>query len=264
MRVVAAPAAPLRREPLIELGLESELLHGETFRVFETKNGWAWGQNQSDGYVGYVPASALGPTGPEPTHRITALRTPVYSEPDVRKRAVSALPLGALVAVAGTAETRGRPYLLLDGGGAIVAAHAAPLAAPRGGDFVAVAERFINCPYLWGGRTSLGLDCSALVQLALAETGIAAPRDSYMQQVALGAETKRPATRRGDLIFWPGHVAIVAGPERLVHASGHHMLVVSEPLAPALERIGKLSGAPVFRRLAGGAEVRRRGKGREE
>ncbi len=252
LRRVAAPSAALRHAPRPDAALDSELLRGELFRVFdETDEGWAWGQNQTDGYVGYTASDALGPVAPEPTHRITALRTFVYPAPDMKLPARSALSFGAAVSVTGETETRGTRYCLLAGGeGALVAIHAAPIDAPPEPDYVAVAERFIGTAYLWGGRTSLGLDCSALVQLALMAAGRPAPRDSDMQAAYLGRALAGLADlRRGDLLYWPGHVAIVADATHIVHASGHHMTVVREPLRPALQRIAEKSGDPKARRL---------------
>lgn len=253
LRRVVAPSAALRRAPRFDAPLSSELLRGEVFRVFEeTDEGWSWGQNQTDAYVGYAPTDALGPLAPVPTHRITALRTFVYPAPDTKLPIRSALSFAATVALAGEAETRGTLYRLLAGGeGAIVAIHATPIDAPPEADYVAVAERFIGSAYLWGGRTSLGLDCSALVQLALMATGKQGPRDTDMQANTLGRALAGTADLQpGDLLYWPGHVAIVADAGHIVHASGHHMAVVREPLAAALDRINRKAGPPSLRRLA--------------
>jgi cell wall-associated NlpC family hydrolase len=242
-RRVVAPSAPLKREPRSDAGLDTEVLHGESFRVFEDLDeGWSWGQLETDSYVGYVPTDALGPPAPKPTHRVAALRTFLYPGPDMKLPAVAPLSFGSAVALAGAAETRGTRYrLLARGEGAIVAAHAVPLDAPPAPDFVAVAERFLNTAYLWGGRTSIGLDCSALVQLSLMAAGKPAPRDTDLQEKLLGrklAHGIEAKLERGDLLYWKGHVAILAAPDRIVHASGHHMAVVAEPLAEALARIG--------------------------
>jgi cell wall-associated NlpC family hydrolase len=239
-RAIAA-SAPMKRKPLAEAPLESEILRGEVFTVFEdTDEGWSWGQLATDDYVGYVPTDALGPLAPEPTHRIAALRSFVYPGPDLKLPAIVGLPFGARVALAGSAETRGTQYRLLAGGeGAIVAVHALPLEAPVESDFVAAAERFLNCAYLWGGRTSLGLDCSGLVQVSLLATGRIAPRDTDLQEKTLGESvpTTNPR-RRGDLAFWPGHVGIMIDAEYLLHASGSQMAVVIEPLKDASARMG--------------------------
>lgn len=254
-RVVAA-AAPLKRVPRPDAPLDSEVLRGEVFSIFdETAEGWSWGQLETDSYVGYVPTEALGSPAPEPTHRVATLRTFIYPGPDLKLPALGALSIECRVTLAGETETRGTLYRHLVGGeGAVIAAHVRPLDAPREGDFVAVAERFVETPYLWGGRTSLGLDCSALVQLSLMACGHAAPRDTDLQEKMLGAPVERGIAgelTRGDLVFWQGHVGILIDRQHMVHASGHHMTVVIEPLADAVERIARKHGPPTsVRRLA--------------
>jgi cell wall-associated NlpC family hydrolase len=241
-RVVAA-VAPLKRRPHPDAPLDSEVLRGEVFRVLEdAAEGWSWGQLETDGYVGYVPTDALGDVSAEPSHRIATLRTHVYPGPDMKLPALYALSLGSRVTLSGTAETRGTHYgLLANGEGAIVLAHASPADAPPESDFVAVAEHFLHAAYLWGGRTSMGLDCSALVQLSLMAAGKTAVRDTDLQEHMLGHEVHgglQLKPLRGDLVFWKGHVGILSAPDRMVHASGHHMTVVNEPLDYALARIG--------------------------
>ncbi|MEO8669037.1 MAG: NlpC/P60 family protein [Bauldia sp.] len=240
VRRVIAPSAPLKRVARADAGLDSEVLRGERFRVFEDSGeGWSWGQLETDAYVGYVPTDALGALPPGPTHRVTALRTFIYSGPDMKLPAEASLSIGARVAVTDFVETRGASYGLLAGGeGALFASHLALVDAPPEPDFVAVAERFINAPYLWGGRTSLGLDCSALVQLSLMAAGVPASRDTDLQESSLGATVTDKSWRRGDLLYWKGHVGILTAPGRMVHASGHHMTVVAEPLETVLGRIG--------------------------
>lgn len=254
-RGVVAPSAPLRRMPAADAPLDTEVLRGEIFTVFEdTAEGWSWGQLATDGYVGYVPTEALRADVPAPTHRVAALRTFVYPGPDMKLPPVAALSFRAGLALDRETVTRGTPYLAIAGGeGWVVAATVEPANAGPLSDFVAAAERFAETAYLWGGRTSLGLDCSALVQLSLAATHVAAPRDTDMQEAALGHPLEGglgAALRRGDLIFWKGHVAIVRDPATIIHASGHHMAVVVEPLAEAAARIAATGGAPTsIRRL---------------
>jgi cell wall-associated NlpC family hydrolase len=231
---VAEAQAPLRRAPSPEAPLDSEALKGERITVYETNDeGWAWGQLASDGYVGWLPANALRRPGPAPTHKVTTLRTHVFPGPSIKLPPVEALALGCRVAVARIEE----PFAVTTSGGFIPARHLAPMDAKEP-DFVAVAERFVGAPYLWGGKTSLGLDCSALVQVALAACGIASPRDSDMQENALGASlADRSVLRRGDLLFWQGHVAIARDQATLVHANAFHMAVAIEPIRDAIARI---------------------------
>lgn len=234
-RRVAAASAPLRRSPRPDAALDTEALHGEMLRVFEeTAEGWAWVQLDGDGYVGWCPAGALAEPGPEPTHRVRGLRTFAFPGPSIKLPPVMLLSLNARVAASGPDG----PFLRTEAGW-IYGAHLAPLAA-REPDWVAVAGRFVGTPYLWGGRTSVGLDCSGLVQMAMAAAGLACPRDSDMQERALGTPVDRhdlSALRRGDLMFWKGHVAVARGDGTIVHASGHHMEVVIEPVAEAIARI---------------------------
>jgi cell wall-associated NlpC family hydrolase len=248
-RRVVANSAPLKRRAASDAPLDSEILRGEAFTVFGQPNeGWAWGQHQTDGYVGYVPADALAVAGAEPTHRVSALRAFIYPGPDLKAEPLGVLSFGAKVALARETVTRGSTYGELAGGEGWLAAMAVEkvTAAPQP-DFVAVAERFLHTPYLWGGRTSLGVDCSSLVQLSLAATGVSAPRDTDLQEAALGAPVEGGVSttlKRGDLIFWKGHVAIALDSEAVIHASGHHMAVVREPLRAAIGRIEKSAGPP--------------------
>jgi cell wall-associated NlpC family hydrolase len=251
LREVIEPQAPVRRSPAPDAALDTEALMGERVTVYETTDeGWAWGQLHEDRYVGWLPAAALGAPGAAPTHRVAALRTLVFPGPDIKLPPLTALPLGARLAVV-RHEAR---FAVRAGGGYVPAQHLAAI-DDAAADFVAVAERFVGAPYLWGGKTSLGLDCSGLVQTALTACGIPCPRDSDQQEQALGAAVAANAghsnLRRGDLVFWKRHVAIVRDPQSLVHANGHHMAVAIEPLGEAIARI-KAGGSDVtsVRRLA--------------
>ncbi len=233
---IAVGAAPLRKAPQSDAALETELLFGETVQVYDENEGWAWAQADGDSYVGYLPASALSGDLVAPTHRVTALRTFIYPAPDIKTPPLDRLSLNALLSVV---EERDGFARLADGR-FVHGGHIAPVGHPEA-DFVAVAERFLGTPYLWGGRTSIGLDCSALIQLSLTAAGVACPRDTDMQEAALGVALAEPhdltALRRGDLVFWRGHVGVMADPERLLHANAHHMETVTEPLAEAVARI---------------------------
>lgn len=249
MRVVW-PAAPLRRHPAGDAPLDTEALFGETVTVYETTDeGWCWGQLATDGYVGWIPAEGLGVPGREPAHRVGVLRSFVYPGPSIKLPPLGALSLGSLAMV----EREQGEFAVTDQGGFIFRPHLTGRAT-REPDAVAVARRFLGVPYLWGGRTSLGLDCSGLVQIALATAGIPAPRDSDLQERELGDPLPPDATlRRGDLVFWRGHVGLLLDSETLLHANGHHMLVVEEPLAVARERTLAKGAGPMtaVKRLRG-------------
>lgn len=250
-RQVLGPSAPLRRNPRQDAVLDTEALAGEAVLVFDDQEGWSWVQLQTDGYVGYVPSDALGPAGPAPTHRVSALRTFVFPGPDLKLPPISHFPMCAgITPLDGQGE-----YVRLASGGWVFGGHLAP-ADEHAPDFVAVAERLLGTPYLWGGKTSLGLDCSGLLQLSLALAGMAAPRDTDLQRNALGTpveiERDLSGLRRGDLVFWPGHVGIMRDGATLLHANAHHMAVASEPLMDAETRIRARSFGPIaaIRRLA--------------
>ncbi len=234
---VVAASAPLRREPRPDAALDTELLLGETVRVFEeTAEGWAWVQLDTDGYVGWCPSEALGAVGPAPTHRVTILRTFVYPGPSIKLPPSMILSMNARVAVASTDG-----HFARTGVGFIYTRHLTPLDT-FASNWVEVAERFVGTPYLWGGRTSIGLDCSALVQMAMTAAGLDCPRDTDMQEGALGTDlgvNDLTGLQRGDLLFWKGHVAIARGDTTMVHANGHHMDTVVEPIEEAVARIAR-------------------------
>jgi cell wall-associated NlpC family hydrolase len=239
---VIEPQAPLRGEPSHEAPLLTEALKGERVTIYEKNDeGWAWGQLAADGYVGWLSANALAPPGAPPTHKVAALRTLVFPGPSIKLAPLEALPLGARVAVARREER----MAVTQSGGYLPAVHLAPIDVYET-DFVAVAERFLGVPYLWGGKTVLGLDCSGLVQIALAACGVSCPRDSDMQEEALGspvaAATDRSDLQHGDLVFWTGHVAIVRDRATFLHANAFHMAVAIEPIGDAIARIRGAGG----------------------
>ena len=191
-----------------------------------TAKDFAWAQLNSDGYVGWLPDRALAKPGAAPTHKVSALRTFAFPGLSIKLPPIDALTMGARVAVA--REEGG--FAITRDGQCLPRLHLAPLDA-NASDFVAIAERFVGTPYLWGGKSSLGIDCSGLVQVSLNAAGIGCPRDSDMQQDGLGRDlsaSEAKKLQRGDLIFWKGHVAIARDGETIVHANAHHMATVIE------------------------------------
>lgn len=241
---IASAVAPLTATPDAEAPLSTTLLRGEAFDVYDSAGGWAWGQ-AADGYVGYAPAACLERAGEPATHRVTALSAPVYPEPSIKTRPVDALPFLSRLRPASAPEAPG--FLRLGEGGWVCAQHLGPegVAAP---DWVSTALRFLGAPYLWGGKTAAGIDCSGLVQLARHAAGRACPRDSDQQRDAPGADVPPGAERRGDLIFWRGHVGVMLDPRRMLHANAFAMAVAVEPLADALARIGPAAARRRWRR----------------
>jgi cell wall-associated NlpC family hydrolase len=249
MRIITA-SAPLRRSPQAEASLETEALFGERVTVDDETAGWAWAQLERDQYVGYLPSAALGARS-APTHRVSALRTHAYPSPAIKAPPRMALSLGAQLTIVG----REGDFAVAEDGLYLWSRHLAEFDA-REPDAVAIAELFLETPYLWGGRTSEGIDCSGLAQTALTATGVASPRDSDMQEAALGKpvaiDDPEAPLARGDLIFWKGHVGIMRDPVTLLHANGWHMKTVSEPLAQARGRIAANGGGQMtsVRRLS--------------
>jgi len=244
---VNAAIIPLRPAADTSIGLDTVLLHGERFDVYDAAAGWAWGQAPRDGYVGYVPLAALSSQVAEPTHTVAVPTTHLYPAASIKTEPVAALWMTSLV----------RPTAFTDefaelGGLHVPAQHLVPVGSDHeAADFVTVAETLIHAPYVWGGKTAAGLDCSGLVQIALARAGIDAPRDSDMQQ-SIGAEASPDALQRGDLLFWAGHVGIMSDPDTLLHATAFSMQVMKEPVAVTRDRIENGLGLPLLavRRLS--------------
>lgn len=229
---------PIRRAPDAAAMQEDQLLFGEVFTVYEQKDGWGWGQSAHDDYVGYVEMAALSAPPIVVTHRICALRTYAFSAPDLKSPPLLLLSLNAKARL----EREEAGYAKLARTGWVPLRHLAPL-AQTDADWVGVAEQFLGSPYLWGGRESLGLDCSGLLQTALEAAGIAAPRDADMLEklgrpLPLGAED----LQRGDMVFWKGHCGVMLDGRRLLHANAFHMQTAIEPLAQAAQRIAQTAG----------------------
>lgn len=244
---VACGRTALRIEPSIESRMETELLCGERFTVFDTAKGWAWGQSALDGYVGYAAANDLRDLSAAPDHRVIASMTPLLPAPDFKRPVRDMLPMNAKVKVL---TREGRFARIADG--FVFADHLALLAhtAP---DWVAVAERFCGVPYVWGGKTVAGVDCSGIVQSSLEAGGIAAPRDADMQELALANSLPIPADlsglMRGDIVFWKDHVGVMLDAARLLHANTFFMAAAIEPLADAVRRIAVRGPITAIKRL---------------
>jgi Bacterial dipeptidyl-peptidase Sh3 domain/NlpC/P60 family len=240
---VSTGTADVRHAPSHDSPLDTQALFGEEAMLYEDHEGWGWVQLARDNYVGYIAMAALSEGHARPTHRVRVLRTLVYPCADMKLPARRASPLGAAVRV----RTLKGAFAQIGDCAFVFENHLAPIGTKEA-DFVEVAERFLHVPYLWGGKTSLGIDCSGLVQVALAAAGVAVPRDTDLQEQALGTPLgldPELTLKRGDLVFWRGHVGIMRDESTLLHANAHHMLVVSEPLSVARERILAKSAQPI-------------------
>ena len=251
---VVMPVADLRPEPRGDVGIDTQLLHGDPLRLFDERDGWAWVQSQRDGYVGYVPDATVALGAVQASYLVAVPRSFVYSRDDLKSPRIEALSMGSMVEVTGFSETRGTRYAALGSDGFMIAAHLRPI-GESAADYVSVAETLEHTPYLWGGTSGFGVDCSGLVQLAMRMAGRSVLRDTDMQERSIGEplapepDSVCPALRRGDLVFWRGHVAIMIDDRTVIHANGNTMLVSREPLATALARIAPLFGDPTsFRR----------------
>jgi cell wall-associated NlpC family hydrolase len=237
---VVEPVVTVHKAPRFDAMQLSQALFGEQAKVFDEEEGWAWVQLVKDGYVGYVNGNALSPHVVAPTHRVCVPLTFMYPEANLKTLPAVPLTLNAQVTVA----AENAAYSQLSNGRFVYTAHLKRIDEVEA-DFVTVAEMFRHVPYYWGGKSVQGLDCSGLVQLSLEACGKAALRDSDMQERTLGERlmvNDLDGLARGDLVFWDGHVGIMTDDRTLLHANGHHMMVVAEPLKDAVDRIAARYG----------------------
>jgi cell wall-associated NlpC family hydrolase len=240
---ISEAVAPLRCAPSPDAELATQAIKGERATIYDRNGeGWAWGQLNSDGYVGWIPDRALTKPAGKPTHKVTALRTFAFPGPSIKLPPADTLVMGTMI----TVMREEGPFAVTREGWFLPRQHVG-LIDSLVPDFVGVAEQFVGTPYLWGGKSSLGIDCSGLVQVSLNAAGTGCPRDSDMQQDGLGRAldpTEAKTLRRGDLIFWKGHVAIVRDADTIVHANAHHMATVIENAREAIARI-KAAGSEI-------------------
>jgi cell wall-associated NlpC family hydrolase len=236
--VITEPIAPLRERPAADAMLLTQALKGERVTIYDRGDeGWAWGQLASDGYVGWLPDRALARPAAAPTHQIIAVKTFAFPGPSIKLPPLETLVMGSVLTVIREEGI----FAVTHEGWHVPRQHLGGL-GPHHRDFVAVAERFIGTPYLWGGKSSLGIDCSGLVQVSLNAAGTGCPRDSDMQRDGLGrllGLAESASLQRGDLLFWKGHAAIVRDEETIVHANAHHMAAVIENTREAIARVKK-------------------------
>lgn len=240
-RRVTSTVADLRAAP--GGARDRQLLFGSAFLVLEVRDGWAFGQSREDGYVGYVLDASLGPPV-APTHRVSARSTHAYDAPDVKAQDVMALSFGSALRIVSETAT----HMETSDGLFVPKPHLRGADRPFS-DAATVAQLFFGAPYLWGGNSAFGIDCSGLVQIACRAAGGLAPPDSDLQAAELGTLLAPDAPlQRGDLVFWSGHVGLMVDAETLIHANAHHMAVAYEPLDAAIARIQAQEGKAVTAR----------------
>ena len=237
---VVAPVVSVHREPSISAMQATQALFGEKIMAFEDKKEWVWCQLARDGYVGYISKAGVSKDVTNPTHRVSVPSTFMYLQPDMKSQPAVALPMNARLEIVEADEK----FSKLSNGNCVFTRHIKSVREVET-DFVSVAEMFCDAPYYWGGKTAQGLDCSGLVQTALEACGMPSPRDTDMQETQLGQNlliNDLDGLRRGDLVFWKGHVGIMTDQKTLLHANGYHMITVKESLAGAVSRIAGIDG----------------------
>ncbi len=241
---VKAAIIPLRPAADASTSVDTVLLYGERFDVYDSAEGWAWGQAPRDGYVGYMPLAALTENLTEPTHTVAVPTTHLYPKASMKTEPVAALWMTSLVAPTALHEpnSEGVAFAEIDGL-FLPAKHLVPVDVLED-DFVTVAEMFLNAPYVWGGKTAAGVDCSGLIQVALARAGVSAPRDSDMLQ-AVGEASDANEFRRGDILFWKGHMGVMVDDQTFLHATAYSMSTIYEPVTVTRERIEEKLGIPL-------------------
>lgn len=238
----ATSAAYVRKAPSAEAVAVSQILAGEGFHVLDIAGGWAWGFCEHDGYVGYVDAAMLADGLYVATHRIMVRSAPAFASADIKSPVMATLSAGARVG----GEISGD--FLMTALGAVHKRHLVPIDVTDR-DWVIPAMRQMGQPYVWGGRGHDGIDCSGLVQIALAQAGLRVPRDSDMQREGIGEAIPDDAPlRRGDFLFFPGHVGIMVDEARLLHANAYWMGTVVEPLVDVIARLQPDHEEPVLAR----------------
>lgn len=250
-QTVTVPIAPLHSKASRRSGQDTQLLYGHHFDVYETKKGWVWGQAKSPvkgskekGYVGFMPSRFLENNKIRASHIVTALKAPMFSAPDIKSHIVQSLPMGAHI----KAQKEHLDFFQIGAGGYIHRNHVRAMSErPTILDYTKVAEAHLGLPYVWGGVSTDGLDCSGLVLSALRAIGRDALRDTDMMEATLGHNLRvtQRGLKRGDLIFWKGHVGIMQTSGRLLHANAYHMTVFSEPLREAVHRIMESGGGQI-------------------
>lgn len=240
-RAVSVPIADLRRTPAG--ALDRQALMGEGVLVLEDREGWSFAMLDRDGYVGWIRSEALG-RAVETSHFVAVRGSHLYPAPDLKSDPLAALSFGARFRIVSETDR----FMETSDGAFLAKPHLRAIERPFS-DPVAVAELFLGTPYLWGGNSGTGIDCSGLVQASLLATGLPCPGDTDLQEMALGEHLDTgEASRRGDLYFWKGHVAIAVDTETLIHANAHHMAVTCEPIAAAIARIAAQGDGPITSR----------------